>query len=68
MGIRAIALDDKNVQHLIIGLNREDIEGLLRGHMLKLATELTEDREIVLMFAETNDELGERIPPRLKPV
>jgi len=31
MAVKAIALDDDSVQHLIIGLNREDIESLLRG-------------------------------------
>ena len=31
MAVKAIALDDDNVQHLIIGLNRENIESLLRG-------------------------------------
>jgi len=28
MAVKAIALDDDNVQHLIIGLNRENIESL----------------------------------------
>jgi hypothetical protein len=36
MAIKAIAVDDNNTQHLIIGLNRENIESLLRGDMFRL--------------------------------
>jgi len=36
MAVKAIALDDDNVQHLIIGLNRENIDSLLRGDIFKL--------------------------------
>ena len=70
MAVKAIALDDDNVQHLIIGLNRENIESLLRGDMFKLPRgimpELTPDSDIVLMFAETDDDLGKRMPPSMQ--
>ena len=36
MAVKAIVVDDENVQHLIIGLNREDIESLLRGDVFTL--------------------------------
>jgi len=69
MAVKAIALDDDNVQHLIIGLNRENIESLLRGDMFRLPRgimpELTPDSDIVLMFAETDDDLGKRMPPSM---
>ena len=70
MAVKAIALDDDNVQHLIIGLNRENIESLLRGDMFRLPRgimpELTPDSDIVLMFAETDDDLGKRMPPAMQ--
>jgi hypothetical protein len=71
MAIKAIALDDENTQHLIIGLNRENIESLLRGDVFTLphgmAVELTEQSDIVLLFAETDDDLGKRFPPSMRP-
>jgi hypothetical protein len=71
MAVKAIALDDDNVQHLIIGLNRENIESLLRGDVFTLprgiVPELTPDSDIVLLFAETDDDLGKRFPPVLRP-
>ena len=36
MAIKAVALDDENVQHLIIGLNRENVDSLLRGDVFTL--------------------------------
>jgi hypothetical protein len=36
MAIKAIAVDEENVQHLVIGLNRENMESLLRGDVFKL--------------------------------
>jgi len=69
MAVKVIGLDDDNVQHLIIGLNREDIESLLRGDVFKLprgiVPELAQDSDIVLLFAETDDDLSDRIPPVL---
>jgi hypothetical protein len=72
MAIKAIALDDRNTQHLIIGLNRENVESLLRGDVFTLphgmAVTLTGDSDIVLLFAEKDDELRKRFPPSMRPV
>jgi hypothetical protein len=73
MAVKPIVVDDENVQHLIIGLNREDIESLLRGDVFTLPSGpmpvMTENKsDIVLLFAETDDDLGKRLPPVLRPV
>jgi hypothetical protein len=38
MSVKAIVGDQENIQHLIIGLNRDDVETLIRADVL---TELT---------------------------
>jgi hypothetical protein len=67
----AIAVDDENTQHLIIGLNRDNVNDLLDGDVLTLphgvAISLTEKSDI-LLFAETDEDLAQRFPPRLRPV
>ena len=72
MAVKAIALDDDNVEHLIIGLNRENIESLLRGDVFKLprgmVPALTKDSDIILLFAETDDDFGKRFPPSMRAV
>jgi hypothetical protein len=72
MAIKAVAVDEQNTQHLIIGLNRDNVESMLSGDVLKLphgiAISLTENSDIVLLFAETDEELEKRFPPRLRPV
>jgi hypothetical protein len=72
MAIKAIAVDDANAQHLIIGLNRENVDSLLRGDVFtlphRMAVQLSVDSDIVLLFAETDDELGKRFPPSMRPV
>jgi hypothetical protein len=73
MAVKAIVMDQENVEHLIIGLNREDVESLLRGEVFTLPCGqvpiLTEDRsDIVLVFAETDDDLEKRFPPALRPI
>jgi len=72
MAVEAIALDDENTHHLIIGLNRENVESILRGDVLTLprgiVLELSEASDIVVLFAETDEELGKRFPPALRPV
>jgi hypothetical protein len=72
MAIKAIAVDDENTEHLIIGLNRENVESLLRGDVFTLPSGpvpvLTKDKsDIVLVFAETDEDLAKRFPPRLRP-
>ena len=72
MAIKAVAVDDENTQHLIIGLNRDNVDSLLDGDVFALphgiAVTLTENSDIVLLFAETEDELAKRFPPRMRPV
>jgi hypothetical protein len=72
MAIEAIVVDDATTNHVIIGLNRENIESLLRGDVFTLPhgmpVALSEDSDIVLLFAETDDELGKRLPPSTRPV
>src|SRR5262249_42250319 len=70
--IKATAVDDENIEHLIIGLNREDVESLLRGDVFTLSTGavpvLTENKsDIVLVFAESDEDLAKRFPPSLRP-
>ena len=72
MGIKALASDSKNVQRLIIWLNRENMEALLRGEVLfmipgGIPLTLTADDDIAVIFAETDDELAKRLPPVLRP-
>jgi hypothetical protein len=72
MAIKAVAVDDENTQHLIIGLNRDNINSLLNGDVFTLphgiAIALTENSDIVLLFAETDEDLEKRFPPALRPV
>ncbi len=73
MAVKAIVVDDENIQHLIIGLTRENVESLLRGDVFTLPSGpvpvLTEHRsDIVLLFAETDEDLTKRFPPALRPV
>jgi hypothetical protein len=71
MSIRAIAVDEQNVQHLIIVLNRQDVYTILRGEVLVLPPGLPElgaASDIVVLFAETDEQLAQRFPPALRPV
>jgi hypothetical protein len=72
MSITAIALDEANTQHLIIGLTRAEVDALVRGEVLTLPhnikPELTADSDIVVLFAETDEALAGRFPPALRPV
>ena len=55
MAIKAVIVDEAKVHHLIIGLNRDNVETLLNGDVLPLPagylTGLTEDSDVVLLFA-----------------
>ena len=72
MAIKAVAVDDENTQHLIIGLSRDNINSLLNGDVFTLphgiAIALTENSDIVPLFAETDEDLEKRFPPRMRPV
>ena len=72
MAIKAVAVDDENTQHLIIGLNRDNVNDLLDGDVFTLpggvAISLTERSDIVILFVETDEDLEKRFPPRMRPV
>jgi hypothetical protein len=67
MAVKATYVDEAQTVHLLIGLNRENIESLLRGEAFTLppgAVALSDGSNIVIMFAETDEELVEkRLPP-----
>jgi len=68
MAVKATCIDDSNTVHLLIGLNRENIESLLRGEVFKLprgVVPLSEQSDIALLFAETDDDLVQRFPPKM---
>jgi hypothetical protein len=71
MAIKVVAVDDANTEHLIIGLNRDEVKSLLDGDIFKLpqgaAISLTEKSDIVFLFAETDEELEKRFPSKLRP-
>jgi hypothetical protein len=58
-------------KHVIIRLNRENVDSLLNGDVFTfppgLLSGMSEDSEIVLMFAETDEELEKRFPPLMRP-
>jgi len=72
MAAKAIVVDQDNVQHLTIGLNQENIDSLLRGKRFTLPSgpvpALFENKsDIVLLFAESDEDLTKRVPPALRP-
>ena len=58
MAIRVVPVDDQNTERLIIGLNRDNVNDLSDGDVFTLphgvAITLTENSDIVLLFAETD--------------
>jgi len=72
MAIKAVAVDEDNIHHLIIGLNRENVDDILSGKVLTLPagflTGLTEESDVVVVFGENDEELAQRFPPALRPV
>jgi hypothetical protein len=69
MAISATCLDDANTVHLLIGLNREDVESLLLGEVLTVPpgrVPLSEDSTVALVLAETDDDLvRNRLPSQM---
>jgi hypothetical protein len=67
MAVKATWVDESDTVHLVIGLNHEDVESLLRGEALTLppgAVALSDGSNIVIVFAETDEELVEKhLPP-----
>ena len=71
MSIKAVVVDSEGLHHLIIGLNRENVVTILQGNVLTLPagflTGLTDESDLVLLFAETDEELEQRFPRNLRP-
>jgi hypothetical protein len=71
MSIKAVIVDSEDIHHLIIGLNRENVEAILEGNFLALPagslTGLTDESDVVLLFAETDEELERRFPRNPRP-
>jgi hypothetical protein len=64
MAIKAICSDASNTCHLLIGLSRQNIELLMRGEIFTLprsAVSLSDDSDIALFFAETDNDLETRL-------
>jgi hypothetical protein len=60
MAIKATCIDESQTVRLLIGLNRENVEALLRGETLTLPPGMVPfdvDGEIAIVFAETDEEL-----------
>jgi hypothetical protein len=67
MAIQAVARDGSDIQHLIIGLNRDDVQSIMRGEVFTLprrvgGIELSRYSDIIMLFAETDDELLRCLP------
>jgi len=70
MSVRATCIDDRSVVHLRIGLNRENIETILAGGILTLprkrGIQLSDESDIDIVFAETDEELMKKhLPPQV---
>lgn len=63
--------DEAGTHHLIIGLNRENVETILRGDVLTLPAGylegLTHESNVVVLFAETDEELAKQFLPPPRP-
>jgi hypothetical protein len=72
MAVKAVCKDKEGIQHLIIGLSRENLNTLVDGEVLTmpqgLAANITEASDIVLLFAETDAELKSRMSPLMRAV
>lgn len=65
MAIKALCADESDNVHLLLGLNRENLESILRGDTFYFpagALPLNEKSEIALVFRETDEELGDLLP------
>jgi hypothetical protein len=66
-----MVVDDAGVCHLIIGLNRENVDSILRGDVFTLPRryleQLTQESDVVVLSAETDDDIAKRFAPGLRP-
>jgi hypothetical protein len=70
MAIKAVCVDDHDTMHLLLGVNRKEVESLLRGDRFTFppgGVSLSSASKITLFFAETDDELEKHLPPPVAP-
>jgi hypothetical protein len=71
MAIKATVVDEAGIHHLVIGLNHENVHSIVSSEIFTLppgGVALTDASDIVILFAETDDEIVKRFPPALRPV
>ena len=65
MALKALFADEENNVHLILGLTREALDTIQRGEVYVLpagkGVPLGENSRIIILFEETDEELGQRI-------
>lgn len=65
MGIKAWLQDDDGTPHMLIGLNRQDLESIEAGEVFRLPAGMnvptTEKTEVVVMYEATDKELVARM-------
>ena len=62
MAITATCIDETQTVHLVIGLNRRNLEALLRGETVTFpagSVPLAADADIAVVFGETDEQLVE---------
>ena len=71
MALKAILIDNEKNPHLLIGLNREDVDSMKRGEVFVLPSgqnvALNEKSDIVLIIEETDEDLVRRMKAGVAP-
>ena len=69
MPLKATCIDENRTNHLLIGLNREDVERLMAGGRLtfEVGSTLGPNSQIQICFAETDEDLIADLPPQVEP-
>jgi hypothetical protein len=67
--LKATCIDDSRTVHLIVGINRKDLDDLLAGGYLRLdvGVPLTRESEICVIFRETDADLVKALPEPVEP-
>jgi hypothetical protein len=60
MAIKAVLVDESETHHLILGVNRENVDSILSGNVFTfpkgMLSGLTDDSDVVVLFAETDEQ------------
>jgi hypothetical protein len=66
MAIKSVVVDESGTHHLTLGLNRENVDSLLNGNVFTfpkgMLSSLSEDSDVVLLFAETDPAIRKALP------